>query len=363
MHNVNRDTTDLVLRAKNAVKAFVGTIVDGVVIDRSADGSEIVHVMRAHYGCSDSSGGLRPMSIERLVDNPGEPHVDDPKLVIEALVRRDGILGHFERGLIAGTTSRFRMNHMFMEAGSYIKDEFRVYQLFHFSTHLGVTGDENDDDLLMGQQDYFGHVRMVELGDEVAFGMKAKRVRVSLTNFMDLWYEGVVIPEPNFQVATGDKFLEGNHSIFLRRYLGRTVKQMKVIDNRLIPVEVEYQFNEHVYTVKVESITELPKDYNGLWEWNNPTGTAFGGPGETATRKYCRERIVDDETNSILPYTTEETQKIEAYLGKLRPNSDFRLRWIILFNILIVSTLYFLFRRRNTIAKSTSKSIDEVEKR
>lgn len=339
---------EIIEKIRLATRAYEGLIVEGVVVNSPNGGVETTHHIRALYGRAGESGGLRPMSIEMIVDNPGEPHLSQEKLIAEAWIRRDGVVGHFERRFMTGRAAGIVLSEIHLETGHLIRN--KVCEAFHHVTHLGVYGHDSDQ-YCLASKSFSSQVKVVELGEEEVFGVKAKRVRFQLTDYMDLWFEGIAIFEPTFQIISAEKMIEGDAAFVIRKSIGgRTVKQLKIIDGRVIPTEVFYQFDDRSISVNITSVEPLPIDYKGLWLWNNPTGTGFGGPGESSTR-VGTDRIVLDELNSYIPFSPEEMVKLSPYIPK--PQNKWGLTWFLSFNGLIVAALYFLFWRRSVISKNS----------
>jgi len=114
------------------------------------------------------------MSIEVLVDNPGEPHLSDEVLTAEARVRRDGVVGNFKRRFVSDKPAQVRMSQMIIVPGDLIRSHVCV--AFHLTTHLNVFGFDADN-YALALEGFPKLVKIELLGEEIAFGLNAKRVR------------------------------------------------------------------------------------------------------------------------------------------------------------------------------------------
>lgn len=274
--------------------------------------------LRITFGESGDPQRLRPISVESLVPNPGEPHIDDAEITDAFAVVTDGIVGTFQRKYITKQPPRLRTSQMIMMPGTGLGQV--PFSLYHNGLQMGITGGPMDQE--------FGTVELAEknlrlqvLGDDEFLGFPAKHIRYKYDKTRrpeagELTVEMLVATEPTVQVL---KVLRVESSIpaiekTTREILeSRSIQKLEVIEGMLIPTEFEINFSLGSFFVTVEDVHRLPEGHHGLWELDAPTGTEFAGPAQSYVQKISGHERVRHGA-SKLPYTTAESDKIRQYL-------------------------------------------------
>lgn len=274
--------------------------------------------LRITYGESGDPQRLRPISVESLVPNPGEPHIDDAEITDAFAVVTDGIVGTFQRKYITKQPPRLRTSQMIMTPGTGLGQV--PFSLYHNGLQMGITGGPMDQE--------FGTVELAEknlrlqvLGDDEFLGFPAKHIRYKYDKTRrpeagELTVEMLVATEPTVQVL---KVLRVESSIpaiekTTREILeSRSIQKLEVIEGMLIPTEFEINFSLGSFFVTVEDVHRLPEGHHGLWKLDCPTGTEFAGPAQSYVQKIVRHDRVRRGVSKV-PYTTTESDKIRQYL-------------------------------------------------
>jgi hypothetical protein len=144
-----------------------------------------------------------------------------------------------------------------------------------------------------------------------------------------------------------------------KSYAGRWdafhVKGLQELGSVIAPTEVEIRKPSLGLTryVSIDEIENLPKNFEGLWEPDNLTGTFFTGDAEQSTRLGSKRVASQHEPErvSVIPYTDDELDKIRQYiLSKTgEGSSELSISTLLIYavNAVAVATLCVFFYRKH----------------
>ncbi len=293
-------------------------------VARRYEGGRVVEAVpfTANYG-RGLNGNPPPYEIGHRIPNPGEPHIDDPEIFIEAIAEVDGITIHFSRRLITTPPVNERRSDIVL---SQISGAISPFSLIRQSILGGIDSGEPKDNA-GNIESAVKRCSLEELGTESLLDLVATRIRLtipvgggSLAKEPPLKIESLIATQPTLQVLKIDS-VEGGRPGWLDRegnrehYMVRKVESARVIGKWLVCDQVRFPTLDGSWLIEIENVEALPEDYVGLWDYNKVTGAVFGGPSEMGTRKESsRLAFSQTKAGSYIPFTKEEQERIRQFM-------------------------------------------------
>ncbi|MBB3210590.1 hypothetical protein FHS27_006438 [Rhodopirellula rubra] len=369
------DSRAILRRLVTTWQDYEGIVVDGTIEEFQGGSSKGEKRFRAIYGTAESATELRPICIGYLVPNPGEPHLDEKELFDYCMVVKNGLLGQFRRGYISETKpANYRCSNMYV---TNITDLPRGLSAINRLMVGGPDGFTVDETGAFGQVDLvMENLKLDVLGDDEFLGHKCKRVRVTYRNAKaptagTIRFEQLVSLEPSARILDTTSVTGSNELIVnqIKERLDDTeVESLQVFGGRLIATRASiYGPNASAppsrslyFRINVDTVESLPNDYHGLWSFDGPSGTLYGGPAESAVRhlgvradrstvdEYAAETALNEV--SFIDFTPEQHEKIRRFLKIDNvPKVAGTSRRILFLGVNIVAVLlcWVFWRRRN----------------
>lgn len=365
---------DLLKRSFNTWREYEELIIIGSV-SKIVDGESVdERTVRVIYGASSGPRKQRPMSIEVLVPNPGEPHlpVDEDILHHAFVIDSDGIAARFERLYITGKGPDWVLpsemessNPWFSPSRWYVTPRQGIGNLttflFNKAIHVGPMGWTLDMRVDL-TQDYLRSNKFEVVGEQEYLGFPCKVVRctsslpsIGPSGVVGRW-EMLVCSEPSLQFLKVTD-CENPENTLLSESKKRQVKELAILCGKLFPTRVKYTLTDSNkwngdYEILVKSVEPLPKNYVGLWNYDRPTGSLWTGNAEIAIRNKIVNRASEEidaqfhqEPNivSMIDFTALEREKIKKYFRRNDEFQDREISWTRLtfyaLNLLLLGTL------------------------
>jgi len=281
-------------------------------------------------GRSTSPKQLRPKSIAIKIDNPGEPHVNEPRIISFAWATDGEFSMRFKRSFITLPNPAYRMNEV------YITPKTRVTQFADCPVVLhGIDFAMHPSYVFGGNLDQgFGFVSEIKrrdrfewLGTETFLGLEAQRIRFTYGgedgSSVGVSFEFLACLEPTplvlklISVTTQVESKRARIDNFNRKLVaGHRLLEVRLCDGKLIPWVTAFgdASNSNKVRIEVTHVEQLPIDEAGLWEMNRPSGTWFLGDAEPAIRQPGIHLTEKGSAGSYIPYTDGEEEAIRQYL-------------------------------------------------
>lgn len=307
---------DLLERSFNTWREYQGIIVSGSV-SKVADGKPVdERNVRAVFGTSSGPREPRPMSIEVLVPNPGEPHLPaDAEVLHHAIViDSDGVQARFERRYLTGKgpgwvppSQMESTTRSFSPSVWYVTPSTGIANLTTFSfnnaMHMGPFGWTLDMRVDMSEDDLSSNkFEVVEEREYLGFPCKVVRWASSDPSTGPSGVLGrcemLVCTEPSLQFLKVVECENPKHYL-MTKSTKRQVKELGILGGKLFPTRVSYTLAgsgewDGDYEILIKSAEPLPEGYVGLWNYDRPTGSLWTGKAESAIRDKIVNRASDE---------------------------------------------------------------------
>lgn len=276
-------------------------------------------------GTSSNQKVLRPKSVATLIPNPGEPHLKSDKVVDFFHAANNGVGVLFTRRFISIEKPGGRMSSIHTSPGNH------VVPIDGDDGYLGYLDALVDPDFLSNSgssDDAFGILKAVEenwefsIAEEGEFlGIKGKvieaRYKLSEDASRTITLRTLVAFEPSVRVL---KLLDAKSPspevIKTRneRNAAYRVKKFEVFSGLLIPTITELGTDVNYRRFEITEVNRLPANYHGLWEFDGPTGTKWGGDLMSRIRKSGVHQKPVVGAGLEIPFTEEEKEAIRTFL-------------------------------------------------
>ncbi|XZE18130.1 hypothetical protein SH449x_003414 [Pirellulaceae bacterium SH449] len=255
-------------------------------------------------------------------DNPGEPHIDAKKIIMEAEAFIDGARVLFTRHLISqkppdALLSNFNMN---FSGGS--METFVVLQTvavgFDSLLPFQAVGKRKRADF---------NLPMEFLGETEYLGLPCYHIRINWAGQDGYYHELYTTRYPSIQPL---KLVKTNLPNDYRKILERrTVVSAKNFGSVVIPTHAKFIFSNRPSEVWIHSVEPLPDDHVGIYDYDKHTGVILAGEYADATaRGSGRIPVPGNEKFLHHPYTDEEAEKIRKYLLMNQPGVKPKADWL-----------------------------------
>ncbi len=345
-HLTASDDSQLLSRLFTSYEALEGLV---ILVDarREQEGYPTLEGrFRVKFGFAGSRASPPPFSIEELVQNPGEPHLDSDQVAQEWIAVVDGVSGHFKRDFVSDPPVG-GYSSLQLEPAEILYAP--VFQMIQRGLQIGFGG--------APAADTFGRVDSLVkgvpfhvVGEEKFQGLDCKRVSLTFNATTDHEWTGeyLVTIEPTVQILKVYGIRSENPAVsesLLDYIANRTVHEVKVLEGCVIPTHVTFDGAGVTGEIKVVSVESLDKGHHGLWEFDGPTGTNFVGSLELSMREGSG-RETRNRHASRLPYTDAEMELIRAYQVAAMKGVPTQLSWgRIAFWVLNLTVLLVLIYR------------------
>lgn len=306
-------------------------------VARRYEGEKVVEEMpfTANYG-RGANGNPPPYEIGHRVPNPGEPHIADPEVFIEAIAEVDNMTLHFNRRFITTPPVSERRSEIVL---SQINGAVYPFALIRRAILGGIDSSEPKGNA-GNVETAVNRCSLEQLGTESIFGFDAARVRLMIPTGSGqygetppLEIESLLALQPTLQVLKIDS-VNGGPPGWLERdgnreqYMVRKVESARVIEKWLVCDRVRFPTLDGSWLIEITGVERLPEDYVGLWDYNKVTGVVFGGPSEMGTRKGSpRLAFTHTKAGSYIPFTKEEQEKIRQFVIAQASPAPQRIAW------------------------------------
>ena len=161
------------------------------------------------------------------------------------------------------------------------------------------------------------------LGEDKYIGVPCRRVRFTNTTdpMRGSYIECLVAFEPTIRLLKMDRAGMGDDTPEARVYLKQRrslidryhVIAVDTFQNRLIPTIIEIHAGGRLDRIEISKVELMPADYQGLWEFDGPTGTSVFGELEQVIRKPGIHKKPLMGTGTQIDFTDNEQEAIRQY--------------------------------------------------
>ncbi|XZE18136.1 hypothetical protein SH449x_003420 [Pirellulaceae bacterium SH449] len=297
------------LSIRGRVKGSYGTDDNTTHVDREF----VVNIART------KPGSLPKYEVCYYEDNPGEPHIDAKKIIMEAEAFIDGARVLFTRHLISQKPPDARLSNFNMNFSGCLTETILVLETI-------ATG---FDPLLPFQaagqlkRDTF-NPQIEFLGEIEYLGLPCYHIRVNYIGTDGYYNEWYTTRYPSIQPL---KLVKANLPDNMRKPLERrTVVSAKDFGSVVIPTHAKFDWGLEVW---IHSVEPLPDDHVGIYDYDKHTGVILAGKYADATAHGSgRIPIPGNEKFLHHPYTAEEAEKIQKYLLMNQPGIMPKSDWL-----------------------------------
>ncbi|XZE18132.1 hypothetical protein SH449x_003416 [Pirellulaceae bacterium SH449] len=255
-------------------------------------------------------------------DNPGEPHIDAKKIIMEAEAFIDGARVLFTRHLISQKPPSARLSVLNMNFSECLTETHLIMQ-----TIVGGVG-------IRPVYQAVGKVKRADfnlpfeiLGETEYLGLPCYHIGMNWVGKDGFYHEWYTTRYPSIQPL---KLVKANLPDDYRKILERrTVVSAKNFGSVVVPTHAKFIYSNKPSEVWIHSVVPLPDDHVGIFDYDKHTGVILGGKYADATaRGSGRIPVPGNEKFLHHPYTDEEAEKIRKYLLMNQPGVKPKADWL-----------------------------------
>jgi hypothetical protein len=287
---------------------------------------------RLCVGFAKSDTSLPPYSFEVLRKNPGEPHLEEELIPVEALCF-DGHAryGVFRRRLIGGEDPGYRPSLLEIYPDDRIVD--LSWELFIRPMLLDLTF-ENTFSMFGTFDQLAKNTEFAVVGEQEFAGCAAKVLRlrnVDPQRKSDYYCDYIIVGD-RYPTIVG---IADSARPVRDYYYDINIEELLRVGDSFVPSKFSYVYDDPLVTnleCKVVSAKPLPGDFRGIWEFDVITGV----------------KVIDERLEvTVVDFTDKEKADIMKFLGRtsLQPlNGSFRMTWILA-AVIVTSVLVIAWRK------------------
>jgi hypothetical protein len=255
-------------------------------------------------------------------DNPGEPHIDAKKIIMEAEAFIDGAKVLFTRHLISQKPPEARLSNFNMNFSDCLTETHLVLQ-----TIVGSLGPRPVYHAAGNIKKNTFNPQIDFLGETEYLGLPCYHIRINWAGQDGYYNEWYTTRYPSIQPL---KLVKANLPDDYRKILERrTVVSAKNFGSVVVPTHAKFIFSNKPSEVWIHSVEPLPDDHVGIYDYDKHTGVILAGKYADATaRGSGRIPVPGNEKFLHHPYTDEEAEKIRKYLLMNQPGIKPKADWL-----------------------------------